>query len=60
MPHAIDHRWLQSKGLKWMEVWPPQSPDLNPIEHVWDILQAKLEGYKPENLTELEERIKEE
>ena len=53
-------RWLQSKGLKQMEVWPPQSPDLNPIKHVWDILEAKLECYKPKNSRELEERIKEE
>ena len=43
-----------------MEVWPPQSPDLNPIKHVWDILEAKLECYKPKNSRELEERIKEE
>ena len=43
-----------------MEVWPTQSPDLNPIEHVWDILEAKLECYKPNNLREQEERIKEE
>ena len=34
-----------------MEVWPP---DLNPIEHVWDILEAKLECCKPNNLRELE------
>ena len=43
-----------------MEVWPPQSPDLNPIDHVWDILEAKIECYKPKNLRELEEIIKEE
>ena len=52
-------RWLKSKGLKQMEVWPPQSPDLSPID-VWDILEAKLEYYKPKNLGELEERIKDE
>ena len=52
--------WMQSKNLKRMEVWPPQSPDLNPIEHVWDLLETKLDSYKPKNLTELEQRIKEE
>jgi len=22
--------------------WPPQSPDINPIEHVWDVVEWKL------------------
>ena len=53
-------RWVASKGVKTMEVWPPQSPDLNPIEHLWRILAIRIKSYKPKNLKELEERLKEE
>ena len=53
-------RWVASKGVKTMEVWPPQSPDLNPIEHLWRILAIRIKSYKPKDLKELEERLKEE
>lgn len=26
-------------------VWPPQSPDLNPIEHLWPMVLHKLRGH---------------
>ena len=22
--------------------WPPQSPDLSPVEHLWDVLQQEI------------------
>ena len=37
--------------------WPPNSPDLSPIENVWAILKEKLAKRKIKNLDELRENI---
>jgi len=50
--------WLLSKRIKQLDFWTPQSPDLNPIEHAWDILGIKMEDKKPKSLKVLAERLK--
>lgn len=39
-------------------VWPPQSPDLNPIELLWDELDKRIRMFRPKNETALFEALK--
>ena len=29
--------------------WPPSSPDMNPIEHLWDEVERRMKKYQPKN-----------
>ena len=40
--------------------WPSQSPDLNPIKHLWTDLKMAVHRRSPSNLTELERICREE
>ena len=51
--------WLRDKSLNVLE-WPSQSPDLNPIEHLWRDLKIAVQRRSPSNLTELERICREE
>lgn len=53
--------WKSQKGLTILP-WPGQSPDMNPIENVWHILQMNIakRPVKPSNKKELETILVEE
>ncbi|KAG1060101.1 hypothetical protein G6F41_013070 [Rhizopus arrhizus] len=51
--------WLKQNKVRYINDWPPNSPDLNPIEHVWHLLKLRLSLYerKARNIDELWERV---
>lgn len=51
--------WIKNNNMLVLEDWPAQSPDLNPIEHLWHHLKLKLSAYdkKATSVHELWERI---
>ena len=35
-------RWLQSREVECLRAWPPNSPDLSPVEQVWGIMKRYI------------------
>ena len=50
--------WLERKGVDVLD-WAPQSPDMNPIEHVWAHIKRELANYAFNDLVEMRTSIQE-
>lgn len=64
-----DPKHTSKKAKKWFEdngftvlLWPANSPDLNPIEHLWNYIKERLKEYPepPMGILELWDRIQDE
>ncbi|WKY05704.1 hypothetical protein Q1695_006140 [Nippostrongylus brasiliensis] len=50
-------RWMEENGVRCLE-WPPESPDLNPIELVWGNIKEFIWKQKVTTIEELKKAAK--
>lgn len=53
---ATTMRWFTENNIDLLD-WPPQSPDLNPIEHLWSILKRKIKEHSITSKTALKNSL---
>jgi len=52
--------WFEEHNIEFEVLnWPPSSPDLNPIEHLWDVLNKQVRSMEapPHNLQDLKDLL---
>ena len=52
-------RWFQTNNV-WMMDWPPQSPDINPIENLWGDLKMLVRRHQPTSKAQLKAVLQDE
>lgn len=57
--HLVQN-WLHTAGVTDVLDWPPYSPDLNPIEHVWHDVKRRVAKRNPKSQEQLEKILLEE
>ncbi|CAF2761239.1 unnamed protein product [Rotaria sp. Silwood2] len=53
--HVVNN-WFRKKGIERL-FWPPFSPDVNPIEHLWDELERRMKKHQPKNQDQLRQTL---
>jgi hypothetical protein len=48
--------WFAENQFEVMD-WPARSPDLNPIEHIWALIDQRISGIQFHSMTQLEEEL---
>ena len=57
--HIISNCFLEHHNEFTVLQWPPRSPDLNPTEHLWDVVERDIRvlDVQPTNLQQLRDAI---
>lgn len=45
--------WIKENKIRALENWPGQSPDINPIENLWNLMKQAVRKRMPKSRTEL-------